>query len=119
RVGQLASDVGMSRSDTWTASRAPGAARLTWNTAARLPWPGGTVNQNSSVHPVRRYRAIGPNGPAESAIATKLERLASARSVVCGLRHSGLRQTGGRTGAGILSSARTAAPPPHPGPNQS
>src|SRR5262249_36424102 len=118
RAGQFGPDAGTSRSDTWTASRAPGAARLTWNTAARSPWPGGTVNQNSSVHPVRRYRAIGPNGPAESAIATKLEWLASARSVVRVVRHSGLRQTGVRTGTGMLSSTRTAVPATNPGPNQ-
>src|SRR6266496_2784094 len=110
RAGQPAPEVGTSRSDTWTASRAPGAARL--------PWPGGTVNQNSSVHPVRRYRAIGPNGPAESAIAAKLEWLASARSVVRVLRHSGLRHTGVRTGTGILSSTRTAVPATTPAPNQ-
>lgn len=118
RAGQLAPDFRTSRSDVWTASRAPGAARLTWNTTAWLPWPAGTVNQNSSVHPVRRYRATGPNGPAESAIAAKLAWLASARSVVRVFRHSGLRQTGVRTGLGILSSTRTAIPAATPVPNQ-
>src|SRR5690348_16144208 len=118
RAGHLVPEVGTSRIATWTASRAPGAARLTWNTTARLPWPGGTVTQTSSVHPVRRYRAIRTNGPAESALAAKLEWLASTRSVVRVLRHSGLRQTGVRTGTGILSSTRTAVPATNPGPNQ-
>jgi len=118
RVGQFASDVGTSRSDVWTASRTPCAARLTWNTTAWRLWPVGTVNQNSSVHPVRRYRATGPNGPAESAIAAKLSWLASARSVVRVLRHSGLRQTGVRMGLGILNSTKTVVPATTPPPNQ-
>ena len=118
RAGQLDPDVRTSRRDAWMTSRAPGAARLTWNTTAWPPWSVGTVNQNSSVHPVRRYLATGPNGPAEPAIAAKISWLASARSVVRVLRHSGLRQTGVRTSLGILSSTRTVIPATTPPPNQ-
>jgi hypothetical protein len=77
------------------------------------------VNQNSSVHPVRRYRATGSKGPAEAAIAANISWLASRRSVVRLWRHSGLRQTGVRIGMRMLSSTRTVPPATTPAPNQS
>jgi hypothetical protein len=52
------------------------------NITARLSWPVIAVNQNSSVHPVRRYRATGSKGPAEAAIAANISWLASTRRVL-------------------------------------
>src|SRR5215470_15152132 len=118
RAGQLVPGVRGSRSDVWTASRAPGAIRWTRNTTAWLPWPVSAVNQNSSVHPVRRYHATGPNGPAESAIAANISWLARARSVVRVIRHTGRRHTGVPTGPGRLSSVRATIPAANPAPNQ-
>ena len=63
RAGQIVPGVRPSRSDACTASRPSCAAWLTRNTTAWLPGPAVGVNQNSSVHPVRRYRATGSKGP--------------------------------------------------------
>ncbi len=61
---------------------------------------------------------MGPNGPAELAIAANVSWPTSARSVVRVLRHTGLRQAGMRTGLGRLSRTRMAAPATTPPPNQ-
>ena len=63
---------------------------------------------------VRRYQATGPNGPAEPVIAANISWLASARSVVRVLRHSGLRQTGVRTGIGMLQQHQGGYPGRNP-----
>ena len=75
------------------------------------------MNQNSSVHPSRRYRTTGPNGPADPAIAANVSWLASARSVADVRRHSGLPHPGVRNGSGLLSSTSTAIVAAAPAPN--
>ena len=118
RSGRGTSGARLSRSDMCTAGSGLSTAWLTRNITAWPAWPSAGVNQNSSVHPVRRCRTAGLNGPAEAAIAANVSYPARAPSTACVRRNNGLRQMGVRTGMRTLSTTRTSPPVMMPAMNQ-
>jgi hypothetical protein len=115
---------GTSRTDACTARSSPGAMCRTWNTTARArsrSAAGGSsgVNQNSWLHPARRYRTTGPNGPADSAIAANTPCPASARSVTRAGNHTGRRHAGVRGSTRRLNPTSTRPPAATPAQNHS
>ena len=108
RSGRGTSGARLSRSDMCTAGSGLSTAWLTRNITAWPAWPSAGVNQNSSVHPVRRCRTAGLNGPAEAAIAANVSYPARAPSTACVRRNNGRRQMGVRTGMRTLSTTRTS-----------
>ena len=118
RAGQDTAGARLSHSDMCTAGSGLFTEWLTRNITAWLAWPSAGVNQNSSEHPVRRYRTTGLNGPAEAAIAANVSYLVRAPSVACVRRNSGLLQKGVRTGIRTLSPTRTNPPVIIPAVNQ-
>ena len=83
RYGQDTAGSRLSHSDMCTAGSGLFTEWLTRNITAWLAWPPAGVNQNSSVHPVRRCRTTGLNGPAE---AHRGERLVPGQRGEHGLR---------------------------------
>ena len=86
---RLSHSARLPRSDMCTAGSWPFTRWSSRNITAWLAWPSAGVNQNSSVHPVRRCRTAGLNGPAEAAIAANVSYPASAPSMACVRRNSG------------------------------
>ncbi len=83
RSGQDAAGARLSHSDVCTAGSGLFTEWSTRNITAWRAWPSAGVNQNSSVHPARRCRTTGLNGPAEAAIAVNVSYPASSARKAC------------------------------------